>query len=237
MRWSLVVAGTAAARDVAGRARAIGVGIAWLVLLGACANNPPPPDWQMNAKGALERATEAYLSGNDRVEAAEFARARAELARTGRADSVAGAELVRCATRVASLVFDDCPGFAALAQDASAAQQAYADYLAGKSTAQSIALLPPAQRDVAAGKDAAAALGRIDDALSRLVAAGVLLRAGRAEPAVFPLAVETASSQGWRRPLLAWLNVQLQRMQATGERAEAERLRRRIELVTGTSRP
>lgn len=206
------------------------------LLLAACANNPPPPDWQLNAKGSLERATQAYLEGNDRVEAVEFDRARAELASTGRADMVARAELTRCAVRVASLAFDDCPGFAALAQDASREQQAYADYLAGKGTAQSIALLPPAQRDVAAGRDVAAAVGRIDDSLSRLVAAGVLLRSGRAEPALFSVAVETASSQGWRRPLLAWLNVQLQRALTAGETVEAARLQRRIELATGTAK-
>jgi hypothetical protein len=191
----------------------------------------------MNAKGALERATEAYLSGSDRIEVVEFARARTELARTGRVDLLARAELTRCAVRVASLVFGDCPAFAALAQDAPPAERAYADYLAGKSAAQSTALLPPAQRDVAEGKNGAAAVRRIEDPLSRLVAAGVLMRTGRAEPALFSLAAETASSQGWRRPLLAWLSVQLQRAEGAGETVEATRLRRRIELVTGEGKP
>jgi len=213
------------------------VGLGAALLLAACANNPPPPDWQLNAKGSLERATEAYLVGNDRVEATEFARARAELARTGRADLLARAELMRCAARVASLVFDDCPGFAELAQDAAPAERAYADYLAGKSTAQSNAQLPPVQRDVAAAGASADAVGRVSDPLSRLVAAGVALRTGRAEPALFAVAAETASSQGWRRPLLAWLSLQLQRAQAAGETAEAARLRRRIERVAGAARP
>jgi hypothetical protein len=62
-----------------------------------------------------------------------------------------------------------------------------------------------------------------------LVAAGVLLRAGRANPEVIALAVDTASSQGWRRPLLAWLNLQLQRAERAGATAELERLRRRID--------
>jgi hypothetical protein len=190
----------------------------------------------MNAKGSLERATDAYLSGNDRVEAAEFARARAEIARTGRADLLARAELTRCAARVASLVFDDCPGFAALAQDAPAAERAYAEHLAGKGTAQSAALLPPTQRDVAAGKASATSLGGVADPFSRLVAAGVLFRTGQAEPAVLALAADTASAQGWRRPLLAWLNVQLKRAEAGGDAAEASRLRRRIDLVLGEAR-
>jgi hypothetical protein len=205
-------------------------------LLATCSSTPPPPDWQMNAKGALERATDAYLSGNDRVEAAEFARARAEIARTGRADLLARAELTRCAARVASLEFDDCPGFAALAQDAPVAERAYAEHLAGKGSASNASLLPPAQRDVALGKGSAAALGAIADPFSRLVAAGVLFRTGQAEPAVFALAADTASGQGWRRPLLAWLNVQLNRAEAGGDAEQAQRLRRRIALVLGEAR-
>jgi hypothetical protein len=75
---------------------------------------------------------------------------------------------------------------------------------------------------------AAAALQQIADPASRLVAAGVLLQAGRASPPVFMLAVDTASAMGWRRPLLAWLGVQLQRAEAAGDADAVDRLRRRI---------
>ena len=202
------------------------------MLFAGCSSTPPPPDWQMNAKASLERATAAYLSGNNRVEALEFARARTELARTGRADLLARAELTRCAAHVASLVFDDCPGFAALAQDSPPAERAYADYLAGKPVVQEAALLPVAQREVATGDGSAQALSRIPDAASRLVAAGVLLRSGRAQPAVFSVAADTASAQGWSRPLLAWLNVQAQRAEAAGELNEVARLRRRMATIS-----
>ena len=207
----------------------VAMGVA--ALLVACAGGPPPPDWQLNAQGAMERATVAYLSGNSRLEALEFSRARAEVARTGRTDLLARTELMRCAARVASLVFDDCPGFAALAQDAGAAERAYADYLAGQGRPQDAALLPAQHRDVAAGSGSVDALSRMPDPLSRLVAAGVLLRSGRAQPAVMALAVDTASAQGWSRPLLAWLNAQALRAEAAGEVNEAARLRRRIDVV------
>ena len=62
-------------------------------VVAACANTAPAPDWQMNAKSAMERAQEAYLSGDSRIEAVEFARARSEVARTGRADLLARLEL------------------------------------------------------------------------------------------------------------------------------------------------
>jgi len=71
----------------------------------------------------------------------------------------------------------------------------------------------------------------IDDPLARLIAAGVLLRQGRASPAVVAQAVDTASQQGWRRPLLAWLGVQQRLAQQAGRPEDAARLRRRMDLV------
>jgi hypothetical protein len=44
-------------------------------------------------------------------------------------------------------------------------------------------------------------------------------------------AVETASSQGWRRPLLAWLGVQALRAEQAGDTDEAKRLRRRMDVA------
>ena len=203
------------------------------VLLAACSNTPPPPDWQMNAKGSLERSLEAYLTGNNRVEALEFERARAEVARTGRPDLLARTELMRCAGRVASLVLEPCVGFEALRQDARPAERAYADYLAGRLSPQDVALLPPQHRAVAS-RATGGALPDIADPLARLVAAGVLLQAGQASPAMVAQAVETASAQGWRRPLLAWLGVQARLAEQGGDADEAARIRRRIQLVLGS---
>lgn len=206
-----------------------------VALLAGCANNPPQPDWQMTAQSSIERATAAYMGGNAIVEKGEFQRARSELASTGKVDLVIRAELIRCASRVAALVFEDCPGYAALAQDASPSDRAYAAYLSGQATAQDAQLLPAPQQAVAtAGTDtaAAAAVQAIADPLSKLVASGVLMRAGRASPEVLAGAVNTASEQGWRRPLLAWLGVQAMRAEQAGDAAEAQRIKRRIALAS-----
>jgi hypothetical protein len=212
--------------------RAKGVAQLGLVLLlAACSNKPQVPEWQMNAHGALERYVDAFLSGDIRTEAAEFARARDELARTGDAGLVARAELTRCALRVASLVIEPCTGFEALRQDVPAAERAYADYLAARVLPAGIGLLPPQYRAAAGGQADAASVKAIEDPLSRLVAAGVLLQSGRASPEVLQSAVDTASAQGWRRPLLAWLGAQARRAEQAGAQDEAQRLRRRMALV------
>lgn len=202
-----------------------------LLLVAACGNKPKAPDWQMDAHGALERYVKAFMAGDTRVEAAEFRRARDELARTGQPALVARAELTACALRVASLNFAPCVGFEALRLDAPAAEQVYADYLSGRSVPGDAALLPPAHRAVASGAAEAAAVKGIADPLSRLIAAGVLFETGRASPEVLELAVDTASAQGWRRPLLAWLGAQARRAEAAGAQEEALRLRRRLSLV------
>ena len=204
--------------------------IACAALLAACSSKPRAPDWQMNAHASAQKAVEAYLSGNARVEKLEWDRARAEVARTGRPDLLARLELVRCAAQAASLAPGPCAGFEALRADAAEPERAYADYLAGRAQPEQALLLPEAQRKVAVSGDAGA-LAAIEDPLSRLVAAGVLFQTGRASPAVMAAATETASAQGWRRPLMAWLVLQAQRAEAAGDVEAAAALRRRLAIV------
>ncbi|MEA3194633.1 MAG: hypothetical protein QOD26_2966 [Betaproteobacteria bacterium] len=183
--------------------------LALILALAGCGSTPPQ-QWQTDSAQAMASFQRAYLAGDSARAEAEFRAARADLASTGRADLVARAELVRCAARSASLEFDDCPGFEALRDGAGEAEQRYADYLAGK------------------GRHSTS-----DDPLSRLVAASVRFRTGGIDPAEIARAVETASAQGWRRPLLAWLGVQLKRAEAAGDGETAARIRRRMALVSG----
>ena len=215
----------------------------WLVacaVLAACASQPPVPDWQMNAHAATQKALNAYLTGQTRVETQEWERARQALASTGRADLLARTELLRCAAQSASLALTGpCAGFESLRPDAAAPELAYADFLqAQRLTAAQVAVLPPPQRAVAqrlagtaGGGDAAAMLAAMDDPLSRLVGAAALFQAGQAGPGVVALAVDTASAQGWRRPLIAWLTLQAHQAQAAGDEDTAARARRRLAVV------
>jgi hypothetical protein len=200
-----------------------------LALLAGCGSKPLPPDWQANAKGSLDAFTEDYLKGHTAAAEAEFRRARLETTATGRPDHVAQVELVRCAAQAASLAFEDCPGYAALAADATPEQRAYAGYLAGRWDGLNAAQLPEQHRPVVAGGQLAA----VADPLARMVAAGALFKAGRITPEGIALAVDTASQQGWRRPLLAWLGVQARRAEAAGDAAALEQIRKRIALAAG----
>jgi hypothetical protein len=211
------------------------------LVLAACAGGPAPPAWQADAKAAIDRAISTYLAGDTRASDAEMERARRTLGATGRTELLARAELMRCAARAASLVFEPCERFETLRADAPAAERTYADHLAGQSLASdAIALLPAAQQSIAAarvaGASPVAAVQGIEDPLSRLIAAALLLQAGQASPATIELAIETASAQGWRRPLLAWLKVQALRAENSGDAAALAALRRRIAIVEGAPR-
>jgi hypothetical protein len=199
-----------------------------LLLLAGCASKPLPPSWQSASKDAVDGFTDAYLKGDTRVADAEFVRARRETASTGRFDEVAQVELVRCATEAASLVFEGCPGFAALAADATPAQRAYAAYIDGRWQGLDRTLLPEQHAAVVASGQ----VGEIKDPLSRLVAAGALFKAGRLAPDGIGHAIDTASAQGWRRPLLTWLGVAAKRAEAAGDTAGLTRIQRRIELAS-----
>lgn len=197
------------------------------LVLAGCASKPAPPSWQPDALSAIDSFTDDYLKGASAAAASDFARARAATGGTGNPVLVAQVELVRCAAQTASLAGVACDGFAALAQDASPEQRAYAAYLAGNWNGLHAALLPEQHRAVVAG----GAIAAIADPLARLVAAGAAMQAGRLTPDGIATAVETASAQGWRRPLLTWLGVALKRAEAGGDVEAAARLRRRIAIA------
>ena len=207
--------------------------LAVLVLMTGCAGGPVAPDWQAKAHVALAAHVSAWFAGHDRVAAQELDAARREVARTGDSTQLARVELTACAARLASLASSDCPAFAPLSQDADAGAQTYAAYLAGRWQGLEAQQLPAAQQAVMMTTDALATVQAIEDPLSRLVAAAALLRAGRLPPQGVALAIDTAAKQGWRRPLLAWLGFDRDRLAAAGDKTGAAARQRRMDIVSG----
>jgi len=179
------------------------------LLVAGCGGGPQPADWQLNAVQAMQAFERLYFAGQTQSAEREFQEAKTQIARTGRADLMARAELRRCAVRAAALEFDDCPGFERLRGEAGKEELAYREYLKGRGSFKGS-----------------------EEPISRLVAAAVDMKKGNINPARINAAVDTASAQGWRRPLLAWLGVQLKRAEAAGDGETAARLKRRMELVT-----
>lgn len=205
----------------------------------ACSQKPPAADWALNAESASDRATQAYLRADQRVQALEWSKARAEVQRTASPQLLARLALMRCALEHASLDWNECGEYQALAVDADPPEQAYARYLQAQPlSAQQIALLPEAQQPVAralaTGEGAAlAAVKAVSSPLSRLLAASVVLRAQGPSPALLVEGVDTAAAQGWRRPLLAWLLLSANQARQAGDTENAQRLERRVLVLQG----
>lgn len=201
------------------------------LFLSACSNQPPVPDWLLTADAAINNYSRLWLEGRDKLAAGQLAIAREAVSRTGDASQMARIELRACATHLASLQSADCPGFRRFADDAGQLENAYTRYLQGQISAVDLVFLPETQRSAWQNPQA---LREIADPLSRLLAAAVLLQAGRLQASGIELTIATAAEQGWRRPLLAWLAVERQRLLKQGDSSAADAIDRRIERVLGT---
>ncbi len=201
--------------------------------MSGCASEPVP-DWKQAASSSIDLGARAWMEGKDAIDQAEFNRARREVRATGRAEELARVELFRCATRTATLDDSLCEAFEPLAPDVSESLRAYDRYIAGQAGPGDAERLPAQHQAIASageGANHAAMLAKIDDPLSRLVAAGVLYRRTLAGPDVVAVGVETSSEQGWRRPLLAWLMVAKSQAEADGDADTAQAAQRRIDLI------
>lgn len=216
-----------------------------LLLLAACGSQPPVPDWKLGAETASGRATVAYLRGEQRVAELQWQKAREEVRSTADVPTAARLELMRCAAQVAGFDWSACSAYETLARDAGPEQQAYARYLQGEPRAEDVALLPPAQQPLArllVSRDASladarvqAVIASISDPLSRLVALAVALRSGMDCAALLEPAVETASQQGWRRPLMAWLLLQRDAALGSLDQQTAAKAAARLQLLMGNA--
>jgi hypothetical protein len=201
------------------------------VLISACSSAPPPPDWQIESRNALERAQNAYFAGNTKVYEFEAGLARKAISSTGQLALAARLELALCAAQVAALDYTDCAKYQALAAFAAEPERAYANFLQAQST--NAALLPEQHRAAGAALGSKAALANLPamQAEALLISTSVLFKAGLASPAMVGQAIDAASAQGWRRPLLAWLGIALKRAQTENDSTQVALLQARIALV------
>jgi hypothetical protein len=76
-----------------------------------------------------------------------------------------------------------------------------------------------------------AQVAAIDAPLSRLLAASLVVQRGEADDALLALATETASAEGWKRPLLVYLKLAEKRASEREDAAALADIQARIRLV------
>lgn len=196
----------------------------------ACSTAPAPPDWQLRARQAIDRYGRAWLEGDTKQTDALFVEARGAIAVTGQLPLDARLGLIRCAYHVA--VLDSTCQWNS--RDLQGPDLHYAFLIEGRWDAIDPQHIDPRYRALIAARNPAqqtTALQAIVDPLSRLIAAGALFKRAESGPVVIQIAIDTASSAGWRRPLLVWLRVAHERAQQRGDAQAVADLQRRIAMV------
>lgn len=209
--------------------------LASLILLSACGSGgPPPPDWKTDSADLIERYKKHALLGENALAERYFQQAVAATGGAGRVADTARLWLVRCATRRAMLINDACTEYADLARiESHPADQAYYQFVTLRWDTLDVSLLPRQHQDLvnAPSGKRTDVLDRISDPLARLLDASLLVMRQEAQANTLALATETASSRGWRQPLLTYLKLQHKQAGARGDVSEQARLAGRIELV------
>lgn len=212
--------------------------ILWSLLListlAACSSGETVPDWKIDTQSAMQRYTQYYLEGRSKLADASFAKARAATAATGDIAAVGHLELAKCGVQVAALNLAPCPAYRALAaNDTPATDAAYYRFLTGEwrdleRNALPSQYAPLLNKSSASTDEVNQTLQGITDAVSRLVATGVMVKRKQFNLRTLQIASDTAAAQGWRRPLLAYLL--LQKINIT-DPIQQQQIQTRIEIV------
>lgn len=212
----------------------------WLILasvaiLTACGSGGPPvPDWKSDSVDFIERYKKHALIGENLLAERYFHKALRATAGAGRVRETGRLWLVRCATRRASLLDDNCSEYAELANvETTEEDRAYYQFLTLNWNSLNARNLP-AQYAGLINADPTrihTQVAAIADPLSRLLAASLVTLKGQADRATLIVAMETASAQGWRQPLLTYLRLLEKSASARGAVSEQQEYALRIRLI------
>ena len=205
-----------------------------LLLLSACGSSGPRTDWKTDSVDYIERYKKHALLGEQTIAERFFQRALNATGGAGRIGDTARLWLVHCATQRANLHDDDCSEYVDLAKlETSAEDHAYYQFVTLKWNEIDAAKLPPQYIPLVKAETTRlnAQLAAIEDPLSRLLAASLVTQRGQADHATLVIAMETASAQGWRQPLLTYLKLLEKSAAARGASSEQQAYTARIRLI------
>jgi len=207
-------------------------------LICSCGSASPVPEWKDNAHRYLKDYKINFLAGKEDASEPHFIKARKEIASGNDLSLLATAYLTKYALHTASLESFDAVEFAKLQRlEPNAANMSYCHFLKGNFNAADVQELPARYAGIvkaAAGKDATLAareMAAIDDPLSRLIACGVWVRYMPYDENILQMAINTASANGWRRPLWAYLDKLQTYYLERGDISKAGIIKDRLELL------
>lgn len=209
-----------------------------VLALAAGCGSKPVPDWKTGGFNAMESYKKNFLEGDERKADLYFELAVREIQKSGDPDLLDRVLLTRCALRTAALE-PLSPGDCLLSGwKHTKENENYLAFLREGAGGTDPSLLPPAYRKFADALEAGNigplndAVAGIDDPLSRIVASAVAVQAGRFDDRTLELALEAASREGWKKIVLLYLGRLEALSREQGKTEQADRLRRRQEILT-----
>lgn len=200
----------------------------------ACSNPQPENKWQYDAVLMSEKHKKHFLQDNLIAARLDLNHARKFASRSAELRTLIDIELQACAMKIASLEVDQCERAAELLSlQSNDSQNAYLNLLLSKISTETIEYLPTQYQsfaEVFIGGDKILinkSLAKIRPLTSRLIASSLYKES--IDDINIQELIDELSYRGYKRPLLAWLNQQMQREEDSQER---ERLRAKIQVLT-----
>ena len=203
----------------------------------ACGPATPTPKWKENAYEQLELYKTGFLTGKEGSGGPHFTKSKREMASGNDLQLLSVAYLTKYALHVACLESFDPSEMTQIARiEPEAYDAAYLHFLKGDFRVVDARRLPVRYAGVlkaAAIADSAKAVREIsamEDPLSRLVACGVWIKYLTGDENLLVVCIDTASANGWSRPLWAYLSKLESLYLERGEKAKAEAVKERMNL-------
>jgi hypothetical protein len=186
----------------------------------------------------LENYKKNYLSGKDRIAELQFNKAIDEIKKSGNLEILGRAYLTKYAVHIAVLeTFDESEYIKIDTLQPVLENRTFYNFLKGSFDKVDESLLPKQYNGVLKvlrkGKyeDAAHEISKMEDSLSKLIVAGLLIQKNTYDEGVLKIAIETAAQNGWKKALLAYLDKLVLLYETKKESEKASNITQRIQLL------
>lgn len=208
-----------------------------IALLSGCGAKAVP-EWMKTGRNEMENFKKLYLQGRDRLAEISFEKALAEIKSSGDLELLQIAYLTRYAVQISALEdFEDTEYLRLAAVEPQAGNASFHAFLRGAFDRVDNQALPrqyrPFLHACSSGNQTETdrAIAAMEDPLSRLIASGVAVRKQLYHENTLNAAIRTASEQGWKKALLAYMNKLRDYYMFIGERNRAVLTQQKIDLI------
>ncbi len=210
----------------------------FVISLIGCGGSKQIPDWIDDSHHHLENYKKNYLSGKERIAELQFNKAVDEIKKSGNLEILGRAYLTKYAVHIAVLeTFDEREYLKIDTLEPVLQNRIFYNFLKGSFDKVDESLLPKQYNGVLKvlrkGKyeDAAHEISKMEDPLSKLIAAGLFIQKNTYDEGILKIAIDTASQNAWKKALLAYLEKLLLFYETKKETEKAANIAQRIQLM------